>query len=133
MSETSGLHHLGLAVRDLDDTVRFFTDALGWTEGPRDMSYPRSSVSDGSVRLTLWQVDHSQPVTGFDRRQNIGLHHLALTVDSMARLEALTDRIAAHPGTQVEFRPEPMGQGPRYHAMFREPGGIRIELVWPGA
>lgn len=132
MSETLGLHHLGLAVRDLDETTAFFVDCLGWTEGPRDESYPRNSVTDGHVRLTLWQVDHGSPVTAFDRRQNIGLHHLALTVDSEARLNALAARVADYPGVTMEFTPEAMGTGPRMHTIFAEPGGLRIELVWAG-
>jgi catechol 2,3-dioxygenase-like lactoylglutathione lyase family enzyme len=82
MSETRGINHLGLSVLDLDSSVRFFTEALGWTESGRDNSYPRAAVSDGHVRLTLWQVDHQLAVEPFNRRKNVGLHHLALEVDS---------------------------------------------------
>jgi len=32
----------------------------------------------------------------------------------------------------VEFMPEFMGQGPRKHMIFAEPGGIRLELFWQG-
>jgi lactoylglutathione lyase len=129
---TSGLHHLGLAVRDLDQTTRFFTQLLGWTESGRDEAYPRTAVSDGAVRLTLWQVDHTRDVQPFDRRRNVGLHHLALGVESEARLHELHALLRAAPGVQIEFAPELLGAGPRMHMMCREPGGIRIELIWPG-
>ncbi|MET1411537.1 VOC family protein [Roseibium sp. HPY-6] len=132
MSNTSGLNHLGLAVADLDQTTRFFVTVLGWQETARDASYPRNSITDGNLRLTLWQVDHSVPPKDFDRRHNIGLHHLALQVDTEADLLRLADEVAAWPGAVVEFMPEFMGSGPRKHMMFAEPGGIRLELVWMG-
>ena len=133
MPETRGINHLGLSVKDLDLTVRFFVDCLGWEESGRDESYPRSAVSDGVVRLTLWQVDHALEVGEFHRRRNIGLHHLALEVDTEETLHALAAKVSAHPGVAIEFMPEPLGGGPRQHMMCNEPGGIRLEFIWPGA
>lgn len=133
MAQTTGLNHLGLTVRDLDQTTDFFTGALGWTETARDPVYPRSTVTDGTLRLTLWQADQGAPITGFDRRTKIGLHHLALEVESEAILNEMAKTLAEWPGVVIEFTPEFMGQGPRKHMMFAEPGGIRIELLWAGA
>jgi len=132
MPETQGLNHLGLAVRDLSATRAFFIDLLGWTESGYDAAYPRTAVSDGVVRLTLWQVDHANEVVGFDRRKNIGLHHVALEVESEAKLNALFEKVVAYPGVNVEFAPELVGKGPRKHMMCNEPGGIRIEFIWQG-
>lgn len=77
MSKTSGINHLGLAVKNLDETLAFFVECLGWEESGRDDSYPRSAVSDGKLRLTLWQVDHGETVNDFHFRRNVGLQHLA--------------------------------------------------------
>lgn len=132
MPETSGLNHLGLSDFDLDQTTAFFTQVLGWQEVARDDSYPRNSVTDGSLRLTLWQVNKANQVTEFDRRGNVGLHHLAIQVDTEQRLAELAGRVAAWPGVEVEFMPEPLGGGPRRHMMFAEPGAIRLELISPG-
>ncbi len=132
MAETGGLNHLGLAVRDLDRTTAFFTGVLGWSEIARDDSYPRNSVTDGDLRLTLWQVDRSGTVNGFDRRANVGLHHLALTVPAEADLDRLAAAVRDWAGVEIEFMPELLGDGPRKHMMFAEPGGIRLELIWPG-
>lgn len=129
---TQGINHLGLSVHNLDASVAFFVDCLGWEESGRDDSYPRSAVSDGVVRLTLWQVDHTKPVTGFDRRQNIGLHHVALEVPTEDLLQAIATKVSAHPGVVIEFQPELVGKGPRKHMMCSEPGGNRIEFIWPG-
>ena len=133
MPITKGLNHLGLAVLDLEKTAKFFVDGLGWTESGRDPTYARTAVSDGHVRLTLWQVDRSRPVVGFDRRRNVGLHHLALEVRSEADLNSVMERLSAYPGATIEFSPELVGNGPRKHMMCYEPGGLRIEFIWPGA
>ena len=133
MAQTCGINHLGLTVRDLDQTTAFFVEVLGWAEIARDPDYPRSTVTDGEARLTLWQADMSAPIVAFDRRSNIGLHHVALTVPSKAVLVQLAETIAAQKAVVVEFMPEPMGRGPRQHMIFSEPGGLRIELVWAGA
>lgn len=131
--KTNGINHLGLTVRNLDETVAFFVTGLGWTEGPRDDSYPRSSVSDGCCRLTLWQANQSPAPRSFDRKTNIGLHHLALEVETEAALTEAHARLLAYPGVHIEFAPEPLGDGRRKHMMFTEPGGIRLELIWPGS
>ncbi|UXY16258.1 VOC family protein [Chitiniphilus purpureus] len=132
MASTKGLHHLGLAVFNLADTTRFFVEGLGWTESGRDDSYPRTMVTDGHVKLTLWQVDHAQAVHEFNRRTNVGLHHLALEVESESRLFELAERLSQFPGARIEFAPELLGGGPRKHMMCYEPGGIRIEFTWNG-
>jgi len=132
MAETAGVNHIGLTVRDLDETTDFFTQILGWQEIARDETYPRTTITDGQLRLTLWQATTVTRTVDFDRRSNIGLHHLALTVASEADLNRLAALIASRHGVAVEFMPELVGKGPRKHMMFAEPGGIRLELIWPG-
>ncbi|MEP1930706.1 MAG: VOC family protein [Roseibium sp.] len=130
---TIGINHLGLTVHDLDQTTSFFTDCLNWQLLARDDSYPRTTVADGSCRLTLWQVDQTGLVTDFNRKTNIGLHHFALEVASQEELMAMADKVASWPGVAVEFLPELLSGGPRMHMMFAEPGGIRMEIIWPAA
>ncbi|CTQ54807.1 methylmalonyl-CoA epimerase [Roseibium album] len=128
---TNGINHLGLTVRDLDQTTAFFTDLLGWKLVTRDDSYPRTAVTDGTCRFTLWQADLSQPVTSFDRKTNVGLHHVAIEVSSKEDLFELAEKIRTWPGVEMEFEPELLSGGPRMHMMFSEPGGIRMEIIWP--
>jgi lactoylglutathione lyase len=130
---TQGINHLGLSVLDIDSSSRFFVQQLGWVESGRDESYPRTAVSDGHIRLTLWQVDRSLDVQPFNRRRNVGLHHLALEVASEERLMELADQLKGQREVTIEFMPELGGKGPRKHMMCLEPGGIRIEFVWPGS
>lgn len=128
---TKGINHLGLTVRDLDLTTAFFTDLLRWQLVTRDDGYPRTAVTDGHCRFTLWQADVSKPITGFDRKSNVGLHHVALEVSSRDELFELAGKIRTWPGVKIEFEPELLSGGPRMHMMFSEPGGIRMEIIWP--
>jgi hypothetical protein len=80
--------------------------------------------------LTLWQVEDPAHYVDFDRRKNVGLHHLALKVHDRATLDSIHGKVAAWPGLTVEFPPEPSGKGPKIHMMVREPGGNRIEFAW---
>lgn len=130
--KTHGINHLGLTVLDLDQTTNFFIEILGWQQVGRDNSYPRTIVTDGRTRLTLWQVDRSLDVQSFNRRRNIGLHHLALEIDTEEHLNELARLIAECPDAKIEFLPEPLGTSTRRHMMCLEPGGLRLEFIWPG-
>jgi lactoylglutathione lyase len=126
---TTGIDHVGLAVSDLENSTRFFVECLGWKVVGENPGYPAKFVSDGVSRLTLWQVDKSGGYVSFDRRKNVGLHHLALKVADLAALDDLYARVSAWPGVEVEFAPELVQKGPRVHCMVREPGGARLEFV----
>lgn len=128
---TQGIHHLGLTVSKLEESAAFFTTLLGWTEVKRDNEYPAIFVSDGSIMLTLWQTKEA-PATAFDKNRNIGLHHLALQVESEAALNLIHDRLVKQQ-IKIEFSPELLRQGPAKHMMCFEPSGIRVEFIWPGS
>jgi len=127
---TRGVDHVGLSVKDLETTRRFFCDCLGWRVVGERPDYPAVFVSDGRLTLTLWQVETPDRAVAFDRRANVGLHHLALAVPDRAALDALHDRVAQWPGVVVEFAPEFSRGGPKVHFMMREPGGIRMEFAF---
>jgi catechol 2,3-dioxygenase-like lactoylglutathione lyase family enzyme len=129
-SLTRGVHHVGLVVRDLDEAGRFFTDALGFREVGRNDAYPALFVSDGGVTLTLWRLADPDNAVAFDRKTNIGLHHLALAVPDEAKLAVIFERVRDYPGVTVEFAPGPMRPGsPTHHFICAMPGGVRIEFA----
>jgi catechol 2,3-dioxygenase-like lactoylglutathione lyase family enzyme len=127
---TCGVDHIGLSVRDLESTRRFFCDCLGWRVVGERPEYPAAFVSDGQQLVTLWRVEAPDQAVAFDRRTNVGLHHLAFAVADRAGLDALYERVASWPGVVVEFAPELSGKGPKIHFIVREPSGIRIEFAF---
>jgi catechol 2,3-dioxygenase-like lactoylglutathione lyase family enzyme len=86
---TSGVDHVGLSVRDLESTRRFFCDCLGWRVVGERLEYPAAFVSDGQQIVTIEAPDRA---VAFDRRTNVGLHHLALAVADRTGLDALYRR-----------------------------------------
>lgn len=132
---TLGVHHVGLTVSRLEDSAHFFTELLGWQEVKRDDSYPAIFVSDGTVMLSLWATTQSTDeltVNAFNKATNIGLHHLALQVDSKDALHEIYRRLLDQ-AVHIEFAPELLRDGPAQHMMCFEPSGIRLEFIWPGS
>ena len=129
---TQGAHHIGLAVRDVTEARDFFVEALGFKVAAERPDYPAIFVSDGTTMLTLWQVADPAGATPFDRRANIGLHHLALRVADLPTLRTVFARVQDHPGVAIEFDPEPIREGATtHHFICTMPGGIRIEFATP--
>jgi len=126
---TRGVHHVGLTVPDLAAARAFFLDTLGFEQVGERPDYPAVFVSDGAVMITLWQAADPARAVPFDRRNNVGLHHLALRVPSQRALDELHARLAGSDGIAVEFAPEPLRGGPVRHMMCAIPGGVRIEFI----
>lgn len=129
---TTGAHHVGLTVPDLEAATNFFCVTLGFGDVGGNPAYPSKFVSDGKTLLTLWQAADPASATPFDRKANIGLHHLALGVADAAALDTVYARVTAHPGATIEFAPEPIREGSATrHFICAMPGGIRIEFATP--
>ena len=131
---TCGIHHIGLTVPDLDQARAFFCGVLGFDEVGGIPDYPSIFVSDGAVLLTLWRAADPLTARAFDRRGNIGLHHLSLAVADDAALDAAWEKVRAHPGVVVDAAPGAIrpGSGTRHFLVFI-PGGLRIEFAAPFA
>ncbi|HWI86120.1 MAG TPA: VOC family protein [Sphingomonas sp.] len=128
--KTEGIHHVGLSVSALDEAASFFCDLLGFRIVRRWPDYPALAVNDGKTTLTLWRVASPDRCVPFDRRNNEGLHHLALGVESPEQLAALHRNMVAR-AVAVEFAPELRADGGAIHMMCNIPGGPRLELVCP--
>ena len=126
--DITGIHHLGLAVCNLKATSEFFVNCLGWKITREILDYPATFVSNGNILITLWQT--KEGANDFDRKINVGLHHLALLVASEEELSALYKKVSRYPNIKVEFEPELLRGGSAKHCMFYDPSGIRIEFIW---
>jgi lactoylglutathione lyase len=126
---TGAVDHVGLTVGKLQQTVAFFTEQLGWKVVGERPDYPAIFVSNGAALLTLWQARDLSTARNFDRHSNIGLHHLAIQVQSFEHLDALYEKLKSLADIEIEFAPELSGKGPHKHMIIREPSGLRIEFV----
>ena len=130
---TRGVHHLGLTVPDLTAARRFFLEALHYRQVGEVPDYPAVFLSDGATMITLWQAEDSKNAVPFDRKRVIGLHHVALSVENEVALKDLHQRLQDRDDVEIEFAPEPLGDGPTQHMMSLIPGGIRVEFIAPTA
>jgi catechol 2,3-dioxygenase-like lactoylglutathione lyase family enzyme len=131
-SLTTGVHHVGLALPDIEAARDFFCDALGYEAVGGASDYPAHFVSDGSTLITLWQVSDPETANAFDRKKNIGLHHLAIGVADDEALAQLFARVSTWPEAEIEFEPCPMGEGSAArHFICAIPGGARVEFATP--
>ena len=123
-STARGLHHTALISSDVERTVRFYQDVLGFplTELIENRDYPGSSHF-------FFDIGHGNLLAFFDfpgldvgpyAEVLGGLHHMAISVDP-ERWEELVERLTAagvahevHSGVSV---------------YFKDPDGARIELI----
>jgi len=128
----SGLHHLGLTVRDIDESERWYADVLGMVRVFVE-AHPRGGghtvvVNRPDTFLFLGLDFHPQAdLERFDERRT-GLDHVALAVDSRSDLDAWARRLDA---LGVDHGPIHDQDQPVHAAMVvRDPDGIPVELFW---
>ncbi len=123
-----GIHHLGLAVSNLEESCDFFCNLLGFSKVRVVEDYPAIFVSNGVVMFTLWKTNPG--AVPFDRKNNVGLHHVAIAMESEMELNQLYKKLVVADSVCVEFPPELLRGGPSVHMMCVEPSGIRVEFIW---
>ena len=126
---TSGAHHIGLTVPNIKISSDFFINQLGFVQVGEKPDYPAVFITDGTIMLTLWQALDSSNTNKFDRKNTIGLHHLALRVKNAAALEELYLQLLEVADVEIEFSPEQLGSSSTIHMMTIIPGGIRLEFI----
>ena len=101
-----GIHHVGVAVTDLDEAIAtyesLFAARLEYREPLVEQGVEAASllVGDGRVEL-LTPTGEDTPVGRFLTRRGPGMHHIALSTED---LRATLDRLDAA-GAQVVDRP----------------------------
>lgn len=83
-----GIHHLGIAVEDLDEAVstyeRFFGGELEQRETVADQGVEAASVRIGASRVELLaSLGEETPVGKFLAKRGPGMHHVAYEVDDV--------------------------------------------------
>lgn len=128
--DIGGVDHVGLTVTNIEESKAFFVDVLGFRVRGQDETYPAYFLTNDVTTITLWGAwDDEAGAVEFDRKHNVGLHHLALSVSSFEALDALAEKLKTYPGVVIEFPPELAYGGPARHMMIREPSGARLEFI----
>lgn len=132
-TQSINLGHVGLNVTDFDGAKQFFAKVLGFEtagEGQHHGSRFAFLGHNGKMTLTLWE--QSTKGAEFSVSQP-GLHHLALAVDDIARLEEARAHLQAQGVTffyDGEIVPHVEG-GDSSAIYFAGPDNIRLEIFAP--
>jgi len=119
--------HIGLNVTDLDRSLGFYRDVLGFGvmgEGKEEDRRYAFLGGDSGLVLTLWQQAQGAHDTG-----RAGLHHLALEVDSIDQVRTYETALREY---GVEFAYEGVVAhhegGTSGGIFFHDPDGTRLEI-----
>ena len=121
--------HVGIAVRDLDEAVRFYRDVLGVTPHP-----PQSADGATIVGLTLGDsevellsaTDADSPIGKFLAKRGPGIHHICFRVPD---LDAALARCRAAGYQLIDDTPRPGADGRRVAFVHpKATAGILLEL-----
>ncbi|HYR50139.1 MAG TPA: methylmalonyl-CoA epimerase [Candidatus Eisenbacteria bacterium] len=126
------IHHVGVAVADLDESIRIYQNALGAqlvhraTNEKEGLEAAFLRVGDGEVELMAALRDDS-PVGKFMAKRGPGLHHVAYAVTDID--EALAD--ARTSGLElIDSEPRIGMHGTRIAFLHpKSVGGVLTELV----
>jgi methylmalonyl-CoA epimerase len=121
--EARGIHHVGVAVPDLDEAVatyeRLFGGRLEHRERVEEQGVEAASMRIGDSRIELLAaLGDDTPVGRFLSKRGAGMHHVAYAVDDVGA--ALAELSAA--GAEL------IDPGPR-QGMF----GLEVAFVHPGS
>ncbi len=128
--ELTGTHHVALTVTDLDASLRWYRDVLGFERVPQlDYDHPDGG-GRGAVmvepRSSAVLVLHSHRANGGERfaEHRTGLDHVCFRVPDRDAIEAWERRLAR---LGVEHSPAAEQAGALF-LVFRDPDGIQLEL-----
>ena len=125
------IDHLGIAVRSVDESLKFYRDVLGLSVSLRE-TVEQENVSvvmlpAGESRIELLEPTQPDSVIGrFLEKRGEGLHHVALKVPDLG---AAVDRLR-EAGARLLNEPRQGAGGHLY--VFVHPsstGGVLLELI----
>ena len=124
------IHHIAIAVKDLDGALGFYRDALGAAVGER-REVPAEGVEIaflpmGDAELELLKpLDPDNSIGRFLEKRGEGIHHVCVLVDDIEATAARLTSEGARMATEVRTHPD----GTRYAFVHpKSTHGVLLEL-----
>jgi catechol 2,3-dioxygenase-like lactoylglutathione lyase family enzyme len=138
-----GLHHIDLAVSDVERSLAFYLDVLGplgWKVTRRYATYRGTeevvylgtgeayAVVGNAAGPDAGGIGLRPADGGAHQYYGVGVEHIAFEVDTREEVEDAYAR-ATSTGAKIHFPPEEDRDEPGYYAFFAfDPDGIRVEV-----
>ncbi len=128
------IDHVAIVVKDLEATVRLYTETLGFKELYREVIYDQGVEAvgleaGGSVVELLLPLDERSPIARYRGDAETKLHHTAYRV---ADLVAALDRMRARGVRLIDEQPRNGAHGSLIAFLHpKATGGVLIELCQP--
>jgi methylmalonyl-CoA epimerase len=126
------IHHIGIAVKDLNETMKLYTKALG--KGPEslhEISAVKIKIANfrvGETALEFLEAAAGTSTGDFVSKRGEGLHHIALETDDIA---SELKKLAAAGVTLRDKEPRSGLEGKIAFVGPEGAHGVTIELVEP--
>jgi catechol 2,3-dioxygenase-like lactoylglutathione lyase family enzyme len=123
------LNHAVLYVSDLQRSVAFYRDVLGFRvipmtpDGFRGAAFLQAPDSTNDHDLGMFEVPGAGPSAA--GRATVGLYHLAWEVDTLDELSATAERLVAAGGLVGSS-----DHGTTKSLYGKDPDGLEFEVVW---
>ena len=119
--KATGFNHVSISARDLETSVRFYTEVLGMERIPTpNFGFPVQWLAIGGLQLHLFERPSPAPT----------YHHLALTVDDFETAYRRADELGIFDresfGSHIYELP-----GKNVQMYLRDPGGNLVEIDHP--
>jgi catechol-2,3-dioxygenase len=121
------LNHAVLFVNDLQESVEFYTDVLGFRTvdmgGLKGAAFLKAADSTNDHDLGLFEAPGAGPSGA--GRTTVGLYHLAWEVDTLDELARTAMRLA-----EADALGGTSDHGTTKSLYGRDPNGLEFEIVW---
>ncbi|BFI75050.1 methylmalonyl-CoA epimerase [Sulfurisphaera ohwakuensis] len=137
--ETQNIDHIGIAVENIEEAIKFYTEKLGMKVVHREVLEDRGlkvaflTGKEGETAIELLEPinheDMNNTVAKFIKNRGQGLHHLAIKVEN---IESSLKELESQGIQLVDKKPRPGARG--HLVAFVHPKsvmGVLLELVQP--
>lgn len=124
------IHHIEFYVKDLAVSRTFYQSLLGKLSYQLYQEWEQGfSFKLGDTYLVFVQVEEPYQKNGYHRK-NIGLNHLAFSVDSYREVDELREYLLKHSVPLLYDEKYPFAGGEQHYAVFFEdPDRMKLEVA----
>jgi catechol 2,3-dioxygenase-like lactoylglutathione lyase family enzyme len=117
----TGFNHVSISARDLDESVRFYTEVFGMEKIPTyNFAFPVQYLRLGDLQLHLFERDTPAPE----------FHHIGINVDDFEAAYVKAKTLGIQDGSAFFSHIYELPDG-SVQMYIRDPSGNLVEIDWP--